>query len=200
MNLRKVLATWGLLLLLQPVSAEEVRIAEEVVDPDPQIIPLREAIGEQALSDAMATGRYNYVGNAKCRLCHRDFFLGRKQDGHDHAFEKLIGTEHEDNSRCLACHTTGHGVKGGFTSLAQTPRLMNVQCEGCHGPGGEHIRRNAAGGFLAGSDQPEVLQKMCLSCHNGRWNRAFSDFHKAYDSYKSARPGDTAAVPLTTEK
>lgn len=197
MNLRKVLAVWGMLLTLLPASAEEARIAEEVVDPNPTTIPLREAIGVQPLREALDSGRYTYMGNAKCRLCHRDFFLGRKQDAHDHSFEKLIGTEHQSNSRCLACHTTGHGITGGFTTIEQTPRLMNVQCEGCHGPGSEHIRRNAKGGFLAGTDRPEILQKMCLACHNGRWNRAFTDFHKAYDSYKSARPGDSGSVPVT---
>ncbi|HEY0721060.1 MAG TPA: cytochrome c family protein [Gammaproteobacteria bacterium] len=185
---------------LLPLQAEEARIAEEVVAPQPIVIPLREAVGERQLREALDSGRYTYAGNAKCRLCHRDFFLGRKQDVHDHAFEKLIGTEYENNSRCLACHTTGHGVKGGFTSIEQTPRLMNVQCEGCHGPGSEHIRRNAKGGFLAGTDRPEILQKMCLSCHSGRWNRAFTDFHTAYDSYKSAKPGDPDAAPLTTAK
>jgi hypothetical protein len=197
-NLRKVIAFW-LMVIVLPLSAEEARIAEEIVSPFPEVVPLREAVGEKALSEALASGRYTYAGNAKCRLCHRDFFIGRKQDAHDHAFEKLIGTEHQDNSRCLACHTTGHGVKGGFTSLEESPRLMNVQCEGCHGPGSEHIRRNARGGFLAGTDHPEILKKMCLACHSGRWNRAFTNFHDAYQSYKTAKPGDTVKVPQTVK-
>lgn len=199
MNLHKVITAWGLMLMLFSASAEEARIAEEVVDPNPVVLPLKEAIGEQALNEALASGRYLYSGNAKCRLCHRDFFIGRKRDAHDHAFEKLVGTEYQDNSRCLACHTTGHGVKGGFTSIEETPRLMNVQCEGCHGPGSEHIRRNAKGGFLAGSDQPEVLQKMCLACHSGRWDRAFSNFHDAYQSYKTATPGAAAPNPTAAK-
>lgn len=199
MNLHRVIACWLMLSSFVPVFAGEARIAEEVVDPHQPIIPLKEAVGEKALGDALASGRYTYAGNAKCRLCHRDFFLGRKQDAHDHAFEKLIGTEYQDNGRCLACHTTGHGVPGGFSSLEKTPRLMNVQCEGCHGPGSEHIRHNARGGFLAGSDRPEVLQKMCLSCHTDRWNRAFSNFHDAYESYKSPKPGDPVKVPAAAK-
>lgn len=197
MTLRNVIAACAMWVVVLPATAGDTRIAEEIVDPSPMVIPLREAVGESALNEALASGRYLYTGNAKCRLCHRDFFLGRKQDPHDHALEKLINTEHEENGRCLACHSTGYGVKGGFTSIKESSRLMNVQCEGCHGPGSEHIRGNAKGGFLAGPDRPDVLQKMCLSCHNQRWNRAFTNFHDAYNNYKSAVPGQTTAQPVS---
>lgn len=196
MNLRKVIAAWALLLMVLSVSADESRIADEMKDSRPPLIPLKEAIGEKALNDALASGLYTYTGNAKCRLCHRDFFLGRKHDAHDHAFEKLIGTEYESNSRCLACHTTGYGVKGGFSSIKETPGLMNVQCEGCHGPGSEHIRHNAKGGFLAGPDRPEILKKMCLSCHNGRWDRSFSNFLNSFSSYKNATPTESTSAAV----
>ncbi len=97
---------------------------------------------------------------------------------------------HGESEQCLGCHTTGYGIRGGFTSPIFTPRLANVQCEGCHGPGSEHIRRNAKGGFLAGTDRPEILKKMCLSCHSDRWNKSFDNFEEAYNSYKTAKPGD----------
>ncbi len=175
---------WGSVVL-----AEDERITAELQDTSAVVTPLEHALGKDVLDEAIASGKYVYIGNLKCRLCHRDFFLGRKGDVHDHAFEKLAKTSHKDNERCLGCHTTGHGVKGGFKSMAKTPRLANVQCEGCHGPGSDHMRKNADGGFLAGTDQPEVLKKMCFACHNERWNRSFSDFDAAYDSYKTAKPG-----------
>ncbi|MCW8917344.1 MAG: cytochrome c family protein [Gammaproteobacteria bacterium] len=186
--------SWYLLLLLlgfeQPVFAQNARIEAQRLSPNPPVIPLKSALGEQAFAEAMASGKYAFATSFKCRLCHRDFFVGRKQDVHDHAFAKVLQAGHSETEQCLGCHTTGYGVPGGFTSPIFTPQLANVQCEGCHGPGSEHIRRNAEGGFLAGSDRPGILKKMCLVCHDARWNRAFDDFEAAYNSYKAARPGD----------
>ncbi|MCW8831274.1 MAG: cytochrome c family protein [Gammaproteobacteria bacterium] len=170
--------------------------------------PLQQALGDEAFNKAMASGQYAYTGNAKCRLCHRDFFLGRKGDVHDHAYENLVASapENADNTRCLTCHTTGHGVKTGFKSMKKTPRLANVQCEGCHGPGNIHIKRQVtkmpsggvsqrdknskevAGGFLAGTDKPEILRKMCTSCHTKRWSSGTYNLDNDYNSYKTAKP------------
>ena len=179
-----------MLCLCRVGAAQDERIEAQLVVPSPPLVPLKNSIGEAAFNEAMASGKYSFAGNFKCRLCHRDFFVGRKQDVHDQAFAAVVDGGHGETEQCLGCHTTGYGVKGGFKSPAQTPRLANVQCEGCHGPGSEHIRRNARGGFLAGTDRPEVLKKMCLSCHNDRWSRSFDDFEAAYNSYKTAKPGD----------
>lgn len=165
------------------------RIEAQLKEQTPPLIPLKQVLGEQSFNEAMASGKYSFATNFKCRLCHRDFFVGRKQDVHDHAFAKVLESGNGESGQCLGCHTTGYGVQGGFKSPILTPQLANVQCEGCHGPGSEHIRRNAPGGFLAGTDQPEILKQMCLTCHNERWNRAFDDFEAAYKSYKTAKPG-----------
>jgi len=179
-----------LCLVVSPLAAEDARIAAELDVPSMQSAPLRQALGERAFHQAFSSGKYSYITNAKCRLCHREFFVGRRQDGHDHTFRKLVKSGHGTQQRCLGCHTTGFGVPGGFVSVEQTPQLMNVQCEGCHGPGSEHMRLNAKGGLLAGTDRPEILKKMCYACHTVRWDRAFEDFDKAYNSYKTPRPGE----------
>jgi hypothetical protein len=174
------------------------RVMDELASSVPEI-PLKNAMGEKAYNDAMNSNKYSYVGNSKCRLCHRNFFLGRKKDPHDHAMESLAISNNEKNSHCLMCHSTGHKMPSGFVDMEQTPRLANVQCEGCHGPGNVHIqmaqdkaknetKRFSGGGFLAGVDNPQVLKKMCTSCHTKRWDRAYHDFQKAYDSYKEADP------------
>lgn len=198
MPLRHAIALFLIALLSSNALAQEDRVVAERKDSTHMMIPLREALGEAAFKEAMESGRYSYAGNLKCRMCHKAFFEGRKKDAHDHAFEKIIEARDAESPRCLGCHTTGYGVKGGFTSFQETPRLMNVQCEGCHGPGSEHIRRMGKGGFLAGPDRPEILKKMCLSCHNARWNRSFTHLEKAYDGYKIARPSETTvdSAPL----
>lgn len=172
-------------------GASDGRVADEAKDvmtPN----PLKVAMGETAFNEAMASGEYRYTGNDKCRLCHRDFFVGRKQDHHDHAMEYILNTEHAENPKCLVCHATGFGTKTGYVSMTQTPRLANVQCEGCHGPGSNHIKiatvKKTGGGFLAGEDRPDRLKKMCKACHTSRWNRSYSDFESAYAKYKKAVP------------
>lgn len=179
-------------------AAQNQRVIEELASPMPEI-PLKKAMGAKAYDDAINSGDYNYVGNSKCRLCHRNFFLGRKNDPHDHAMEELVSSKNEKNPHCLRCHSTGHGTPTGFVDMEKTPRLANVQCEGCHGPGNVHIalakdkvknetKKFTGGGFLAGEGTTEVLKNICASCHTERWNRSYHDFDKAYNSYKKADP------------
>lgn len=196
---KKSSLTFLLLFFALSLSAvENQRVTEELNSPMPEI-PLKRAMGDKAYNDAINSGEYNYVGNSKCRLCHRNFFLGRKNDPHDHAMENLVASGDDKNSHCLMCHSTGHGTPSGFVDMEKTPRLANVQCEGCHGPGNVHIalakdksknevKKFTGGGFLAGGDNPQILRKMCTSCHTDRWNRSYHDLNKAYNSYKKADP------------
>lgn len=197
-NIFKSLVFISLFSVTVLVADNNQRIHDELAS-EPPIIPLKNALGEKEYNKVMESGKYRYTGNSKCRLCHRKFFLGRKEDPHDYAMKSLEATGHEENSQCLTCHSTGHGIKTGFVNMKQTPRLANVQCEGCHGPGNIHIKlaKNAlrnrsnpfiSGGFLAGKDSPDKLKKMCTSCHTKRWNKSYHDLDKAYNSYKSANP------------
>ncbi len=183
--------TVGILLFVMTVlHAQDDRIAAELSSPMTEI-PLKKALGEKAFNEAINSGDYRYVGNTKCRLCHRKFFLGRKKDPHDFAMNALVSSGHEENPRCLVCHSTGFGVETGFVSIESTPRLSNVQCEGCHGPGNVHIKLIKAkkrGGFLAGTDKPKRLKQMCQNCHTKRWDRSYHDLDKAYDKYRNADP------------
>ncbi len=213
-----LLATLAGLLVTQQSAAEDIRITQELHNPAPTLNPLRKALGNKGYERAMKSGKYRYTGNAKCRLCHREFFVGRKKDPHVHSYEHLVATGYQEEKRCLGCHTTGFGVETGFISFSQTPKLVGVQCEGCHGPGSEHVRLHAddatpfaipritpatgkkkgkqkiKGGFLAGKNRPKMIKRMCLSCHTKRWGRSFRrtahDFQAAYDLYKTPLPGD----------
>ncbi len=171
-------------------SHADSRIDEELADGNPDFNPLKEALGEEAYNKAMASGEYGYTGNLKCRVCHRDFFMGRKKDAHVFTFRKHLAKNFADESKCLTCHTTGFNIPTGFVDKKSTKKLKDVSCEGCHGPGSKHNDLGKAGGFLAGTDSPDVLKKMCVACHTERWNKSYSDIHKAYDHYKQA---ETAA-------
>ncbi len=180
------------MLLFAPLlMAQESRIKMQQSDP---IVtpPLKQALGELEYKEAMSSKKYEFVGNNKCRFCHRKFFIGRKKDPHDGAMNSLRAINEQDNQKCLPCHSTGHGVESGFVSTEKTPRLANVQCEGCHGPGNIHIaiakKTRKGGGFLAGTDRPSVIKKMCKSCHTARWDRSYKNFEEAYNKYKKPDP------------
>ncbi|MDP2961994.1 MAG: cytochrome c family protein [Sulfurimicrobium sp.] len=175
------------LLISSSAYAENLRIQEELNSPAPPI-PLINAIGVEKFEMAMASGQYQYVGNTKCRMCHREFFVGRKHDAHDFALKSITKLPSGNNPRCLICHSTGYGVPGGFISFEKTPRLSDVQCEGCHGPGSVHVANRDKGGFLAGTDHLDRLRKMCLGCHTPRWNRSYIDLEKAFKKYKQPQP------------
>jgi hypothetical protein len=78
-----------------------------------------------------------FVGEKKCKKCHIKDHKTWRDTKHAKAFEYLDAEQQKD-AECIKCHTTGYGM-GGFTSVDATPELLNVQCEQCHGAGGNHI-------------------------------------------------------------
>jgi Cytochrome c554 and c-prime len=121
-----------------------------------------------------ATGqeKAEYKGSDKCKSCHKDQYAAWQEMKHAKAFAALtpeqIASGKDDKGRtCVECHTTGFG-DGGFTSADETPKLVNVGCESCHGPAGTHIKTMLA----AMMDETEVTDKHisksvgCVKCHN----------------------------------
>jgi hypothetical protein len=90
-----------------------------------------------------------YKGAKKCKACHMKQYKSWAKTSMATSFENLkagvkvaekaaAGLEDKDythDATCLPCHTTGYGKPGGFVSIEETPKLANVQCEECHGPG-----------------------------------------------------------------
>ncbi|MCW8917343.1 MAG: cytochrome c family protein [Gammaproteobacteria bacterium] len=174
------------------LQAQETRIAQQLADSAPPVNPLREALGQKLYDEAMASGNYRYIGPRSCRVCHRDFYNGRQDDQHFHTFQKIVDAGYANEPKCLGCHTTGYGVPTGYTDGKKSAQLVGIECEGCHGPGNVHMRRNDGGGFLAGVDNPQRIERMCKACHTKRWNRAFpmKDFRQVYDGYVTAKPDE----------
>ena len=78
-----------------------------------------------------------FLGYKACKKCHIKQYKTWAETKHAKAFECLQG-EDLKKPECLKCHTTGFG-KGGFVDAEKTPKLVNVQCEQCHGSGAEHV-------------------------------------------------------------
>ena len=129
-----------------------------------------------------------YVGAKKCKACHMKQYKSWKKTAMATSFENLkpgvkadakkkagldADKDYTADAKCLKCHTTGYG-KGGFVSMEKTPKLAGVQCEGCHGPGGEYkklMKKNKkfklADAKAAGLIIPSEDEKGCLVCHGG---------------------------------
>lgn len=127
-----------------------------------------------------------FVGTKRCRVCHAPEHASWAETKMAKAFELLkpgvARTEktkakldpEKDFTRdpsCLACHTTGYGKPGGFTSLAATPDLAGVGCESCHGAGADYVgpMRNKTyrkSALVALGLVDTITKEQCASCHN----------------------------------
>jgi len=134
-----------------------------------------------------------YIGASKCKSCHKSEESGNQYEAwekasHSHAFEVLASdaskaaasaagiADAQKADECLKCHVTGHGapesaIKKGFKFEE------GVQCESCHGPGGDHMKARfaaAAGGEAKEGYQGAAVSEMitspgvevCTQCHN----------------------------------
>jgi Cytochrome c554 and c-prime len=72
--------------------------------------------------------------------------------------------------QCFACHSTDAAGDG---SLHLDDLIPGVTCEGCHGPGADHVAAIKAGRlasaaiFNPGTLAPSDLVDFCASCHRG---------------------------------
>jgi mono/diheme cytochrome c family protein len=101
----------------------------------------------------------NYVSASNCATCHQLQFDAWSRSNHAHAIEILKRERREFDTACVGCHVTGFRMPGGFVDLLETPQLVNVQCEVCHGPGREHGVRPTAIKMLKAGPQT------CQGCH-----------------------------------
>jgi len=106
------------------------------------------------------TAPTTYAGAASCVECHEDTCVALAATGHMKAFAALIRTGDQHDPECVRCHVTGWGIKSGYLGVTETPDLLNVSCEACHGPCSDHVRDQGQtpGGVLG--------EKFCLVCHD----------------------------------
>jgi hypothetical protein len=131
-----------------------------------------------------------YKGAAYCGQCHvATYQTWRDQHPHATAYQTLAAIGQGENGFCLRCHTVGSvGLNadpalenGGYDDLP-IAALRGVQCENCHGAGGNHPGLDSALPVsLAAED--------CGVCHNGV-------HHPTYDEW--AASGHAQASGLTS--
>ena len=109
----------------------------------------------------------SYVGDEACSDCHVREHQLWKQSRHARAMLSLEQKFNDFDPRCTICHTVGQGKVNGFTRRDLSPKLTEVQCESCHGPGSAHAETPKEQGHEEGFTMPAIGLKSCRSCHNG---------------------------------
>jgi peroxiredoxin len=114
-----------------------------------------------------------YVGSQACQSCHPGEFETWSKHPHANALASLEAKGAAAKPECLTCHTTAFGRPGGFPKdgkAAEHADLARVGCESCHGPGGDHVKPNAArvGTIVSLGDKCDscVILQICGSCHD----------------------------------
>jgi hypothetical protein len=115
-----------------------------------------------------------YVGwIGYCSECHENIYATVTNTPHASAF-KTLTPQQQTNGALLASFTVGYGSPSGFKSPKATPQLEGVQCENCHGPGGNH-----AASDMDPTVRPrvELAGTVCGGCHTGPQQPIFEEWN-----------------------
>ncbi len=104
-------------------------------------------LGIRPLPNPFSETHGDYVGSARCESCHEEVFIHWQKTRHAKAWRPLAEAvpPRTSDPECVVCHVVGWNVEhktpyaSGFLTPKETPQLMNVGCEACHGPGAKHI-------------------------------------------------------------
>ena len=144
-----------------------------------------EGLGIKPIPNTRAATLGNYVGSQSCADCHETSNRVWRRSGHARAWDSLKETAippRDFDPECIACHVVGWNARellpyqGGFLSEKETPRLVSVGCEACHGPGENHVRAES-GSNRALQEQLRLAIRLpvegglarrhCITCHDG---------------------------------
>ena len=127
----------------------------------------------------------SFLGTQSCTDCHESAMSAWRKSNHSKAWQALTTTAtpaRDFDPECIACHVVGWSTaellpyRGGFLSEQETPRLVSVGCEACHGPGEEHVLAERGADqvlqekirkMIRLSVESGTAKKQCLTCHDG---------------------------------
>lgn len=123
-----------------------------------------------------------YVGTERCGSCHDHAMKIWEKTPHHDAYKTLEErakrpTLRQYDGECVKCHVVGFTYSTGFRNEVDTPKLKNVGCESCHGPGSMHandpqnkeVRKAMNPWRFANGDRKVVtnlIDRMCQNCHD----------------------------------
>ena len=112
----------------------------------------------QQTSEASSQATDHFLGVELCQRCHQTEAAQWKTTAHSLAWQTLVTVKKDATPECIGCHVVGYKAPGGFQSSADAPRLVNVQCENCHGMGTRHEEY---------STTLKITAQTCQTCHHG---------------------------------
>jgi hypothetical protein len=124
---------------------------------------------EEQVKHAQATSGNepdHFVGGDVCARCHTSEAAQWQTTKHALAWKTLVDQHKDATPECVGCHVVGNRQAGGFTNGTDTPKLVNVQCENCHGMGTNHEA------FAA--NPPKITESTCVQCHTATTSPTFS--------------------------
>lgn len=134
-------------------------------------------MAEEAAKEEKAA--HEYVGSAKCKMCHKAEFTAWEATPHAKAFGAL-SAEEQKKPECIGCHITG--------TMADGSVIEEVGCEACHGPGADYKSPKIMSKKKWEAD-PDTHKKMaidaglvypteetCVRCHKKEGNPNFKEF------------------------
>ncbi|MDR1962676.1 MAG: hypothetical protein LBQ50_02740, partial [Planctomycetaceae bacterium] len=142
-----------------------------------------QGLGIKPIPNRRAAETGHYLGSKSCADCHELSFRVWKKSRHATAWRSLAETSKPSRTfdpECIACHVVGWNpaeflpYEHGFMGEKETPQLLDVGCESCHGPGENHIQ--AEQGSDAAFQEKlrksmrlplNTAKKVCLQCHDG---------------------------------
>jgi hypothetical protein len=134
-------------------------------------------------------GGVAYVGSDEgCANCHEKAWKTWQASRHARAWATLVVQDTPPppelkkgrlrnaifDPDCVKCHVTGFGYASGYRGPDQEDAhapLVNVSCEACHGPAGDHATRASRGDTTyPGGHAPSVANgaafALCVRCHD----------------------------------
>lgn len=139
-----------------------------------------------------AEKKHEYVGAAKCKMCHIKEYKSWEASKKAKTFS-VLNAEQQKDPKCNVCHITG--------KLADGTVLEGVQCEACHGPGADYkakeVMKDKKAAMAAGMIEP--TEAVCVTCHKKEGNPNFKPFNYA-EAIKSPGAGHEHFAKPAEEK
>ncbi len=131
-----------------------------------------------------------FVGANTCKLCHPEAFSVYSLTAH-WTIRDLTTWSGRTNNSCKSCHSVGEDPANPGKSLLMpdsTPAgfdftkawldpvndtFRGIQCENCHGPGGNHVNAALIDKDTTITARPNYMLT-CVRCHNTAFNRTWN--------------------------